>query len=125
MHTLIYAHFQGMFLSDPYSQLLVAIIKTSQPKIDHAAVATYMGDSKWSCTSGHRLGLTEIYIQLALSMQFNTKFVSFKNSPPTPIRTMITGQLLLLRSPHPSNTRRPLLSRMRETTAKRTAQNPR
>jgi hypothetical protein len=46
MHTLIYAYSQGMFMSDSYSQLLVAIIKTSQSKIDHAAVAAYMGDSK-------------------------------------------------------------------------------
>jgi hypothetical protein len=44
-------------LSNSCSQLLVAIIKTSQPKIDHAAVAAYMGDSKWPRISGHLLGV--------------------------------------------------------------------
>ena len=49
MHTLIYVAMatpEKRPLSDSCSQLLVAIIKTSQPKIDHAAVAAYMGDSK-------------------------------------------------------------------------------
>jgi hypothetical protein len=38
--------FQVVFPSDCRLQLLVAIIKTVQPKIDYAAVATYMGESE-------------------------------------------------------------------------------